>query len=72
MKACIGVNPAIFFPDRPDHAALRKAGKVCASCPMRTQCREEYAAEEYGVFGGVYRNREHGVYRDLVAEAVAA
>jgi WhiB family transcriptional regulator, redox-sensing transcriptional regulator len=52
--ACVGADPALFFPDLSDHAAERQAVAICARCPVRGEC---YAAavtrgERWGIWGG--------------------
>jgi WhiB family redox-sensing transcriptional regulator len=54
---CAQTNPDVFFPDKG--ASNREAKKVCARCPVLTQCREFAVAtpELTGVWGGL-SNRE--------------
>lgn len=49
--ACIGLTD-LFFPERGQNAT--KALKVCAGCPVKTQCGELADAnyERHGVWGG--------------------
>jgi WhiB family redox-sensing transcriptional regulator len=53
--ACIGQDPALFFPDTDADAARAKA--VCATCPALTRAicleRAEARGERFGVWGGV-------------------
>ena len=52
--ACVGhPHPDWWFPER-DEDVTHRALQVCASCPVRTLCRD-YAQEwdEEGVWGGV-------------------
>lgn len=53
--SCAGLGAAeAFFPDRGDPALIVR--KVCAACPVRTECGEYAAAElDYaapGIWGG--------------------
>lgn len=57
--ACVGhPHPDWWFPERVEDVTHR-ALQVCASCPVRTLCRD-YAQEwdEEGVWGGVVHARE--------------
>jgi WhiB family redox-sensing transcriptional regulator len=55
--ACASVDPAIFYPEYGDSSTrgfTAKAKKVCAACPVVTQCLQ-YALENdepHGVWGG--------------------
>lgn len=47
--ACRDIDPAAWHPES-DYAALITAQAVCATCPVRQQCRgDAYAAAEGGV-----------------------
>lgn len=49
---CAQTDPAIFFPDRG--GSNQDAKKVCASCPVRTECLTYALADPTltGVWGG--------------------
>ena len=52
--ACLGADPALFFPDQGDAVAEALAVAICAACPVRAAC---YAwavqtGERFGVWGG--------------------
>lgn len=58
--ACAGQDPELFFSDR-DLSLNAAAKRVCAICPVQTEClRDALATEEqYGVRGGVnFANHE--------------
>ena len=57
-----GVDPEVFYPEDPrDQVALQRARRICAECPVWSECRE-YAIrreEGYGIWGGMnYDQRE--------------
>jgi len=49
---CNGVDPDLFFPKRGESTS--EAKKVCASCPVKSECLEFALAtsEKYGIWGG--------------------
>ena len=58
--ACLGADDDTFFPDRGDTTGTDTALRVCATCPVTTQCLDAALAEEgnlvgdsrYGIRGG--------------------
>src|SRR5574341_437448 len=43
--ACRGMDPELFFPADGDNAGAARAKRVCAACPVRSEClRAELAA----------------------------
>lgn len=49
---CLGVDPALFFPDRG--VPTKDAKEVCQSCVVRKDCLEyALAEEEFGIWGGL-------------------
>ncbi|WP_330221146.1 WhiB family transcriptional regulator [Mycobacteroides abscessus] len=54
---CRDEDPELFFPDPSDTVTARAAQRVCATCPVRPQCRAAASArrEPYGIWGGVNR-----------------
>ena len=55
--ACLGADDDTFFPDRADTAGTETALRVCATCPVTTQCLDAALTEE-GDLAGAYR---HGI-----------
>jgi WhiB family redox-sensing transcriptional regulator len=57
--ACQNKEPDIFYPeDEGDEIAIKRAKRICASCPVKAECGE-YAIrrdEEYGAWGGMDRD----------------
>lgn len=51
---CQGIDPEVFFPERPSDRAL-EAKAICRGCPVRTQCLEFALATrlDHGVWGGM-------------------
>ena len=41
QAACRGLDPNFFVPERYEHAAIRDAKTICATCPVQNQCKEE-------------------------------
>ena len=52
---CLGVDPALFFPERGEaHDVAREAREVCDGCTVTVECLE-YAleiGETLGIWGG--------------------
>lgn len=61
LRACIGMDPAVFFPPPRGRNVARAAKAVCASCDVRDECLA-YALEHReteGIWGGLTA-RERG------------
>jgi WhiB family transcriptional regulator, redox-sensing transcriptional regulator len=70
--ACSGTDPNCFFPEQGQWGNLAMAQRICAGCPIKTECRE-WAIENhevYGIWGGTtYRQRQQiWVARDRANE----
>lgn len=54
---CRDEDPELFFPDPSDTVTAQAAQEVCATCPVRPQCRAAASTkrEPYGIWGGVNR-----------------
>lgn len=52
---CRQVDPEMFYPERGNYHVVRKAKKVCGSCPLLLECRNFALREEipYGIWGGM-------------------
>lgn len=63
--ACRSSDVELFYSDEPERRAMALA--LCASCPVRTDCREAARAsgEHFGVWGGQTETQRR---RDLRAE----
>lgn len=51
---CAQVDYGLFFPDTGAHGTVAMAKRICARCPVQTQCLD-YALthmERFGVWGG--------------------
>lgn len=62
---CLGVDPALFFPERGASTAPAKA--VCAGCVVKTECLD-YAlthGEKYGIWGGKSERERRRMRRTL-------
>lgn len=55
QAACRGADPNIFFPERGDHVAVRRAVQVCRTCPVVADCLNYVLriGEKDGVFAGL-------------------
>jgi WhiB family redox-sensing transcriptional regulator len=53
--ACIGTDPALFFPEPGDTETEAQAVAICAGCSVRAACLARALAngERFGIFGGV-------------------
>lgn len=61
---CLGVDPALFFPERG--GSTREAKEVCRGCAVRAACLE-YALEtrqKFGVWGGTSERQRRRIRRD--------
>lgn len=74
--ACKGMDPDLFHPERGATVAVQKAKRVCAGCPVRSECLDEALenGEVLGVLGGLSERQRrwlrsptrHGVRADCV------
>ena len=55
--ACLGTDHDTFFPDRGDTTGADAALRICATCPVTTECLNAALTEE-GSLAGAYR---HGI-----------
>lgn len=59
LAACRGADTAIFYPDVGQSADA--ARRICATCPVAQQCRNEASLTgELGVWGGATERERHG------------
>ena len=70
------MDPDLFYPSSGESHAM--AVEVCASCPVREQCRDYGMAEDHGIWGGLsererqrVRNRRAKARRQAAAQAAA-
>lgn len=72
--ACVGEDPALFFPERENIETLKPAAAVCRTCPIRSRCLAQAIAEDVrGIWAGtttrqrrVIRKRRGIVPKSLV------
>ena len=75
--ACRHSDPELFFPISgrgPAAGQLAKAKRVCARCPVQSQCLE-YALEtgqDFGVWGGAGEEERRLMHRRRVRQRRAA
>jgi WhiB family redox-sensing transcriptional regulator len=62
---CRMYSPSVFFPS--DGVGVDKARKICAGCPVKTECLE-HALEhriEHGVWGGASERERRRILKRL-------
>jgi len=61
--ACVGVDQAIFFPERGESTALAKA--YCRVCPVQDECLDHALAvpEKVGIWGGLSERERRRIRR---------
>jgi WhiB family redox-sensing transcriptional regulator len=56
-----GVDPEVFFPNRDEIIKQRTALRICAGCPVQTDCLNDAlshpAFEDHGIRGGLTRDQ---------------
>ena len=60
--ACRGLEGINFFPERGEDPRPAKA--VCAQCPVRTECLNEFMDEPVGIFGGLSGRERRKIKRE--------
>lgn len=48
---CLDVDPEMFFCEADDIPAIKKAIRICLSCPVRGFCLEDGWTNKFGVWG---------------------
>jgi WhiB family redox-sensing transcriptional regulator len=68
--SCRDADPTLFFHPEGERGPARRtrdaaAKAVCATCPVRRQCREHALAvrEPYGVWGGLTEDEREAMHR---------
>jgi WhiB family transcriptional regulator, redox-sensing transcriptional regulator len=53
--ACLGADPALFFPGQGDAETEAAAVAICSACPARASCLASALQndERYGIWGGI-------------------
>ena len=52
-RACVDVDASVFYPRQRIRGAIDYAKRICACCPIATECRDYAAAHDLdGVWGG--------------------
>ena len=51
LASCAGLDPNLYFPVRGE--PTKDARAVCATCPVRPECREAGMKEQQGLWGGL-------------------
>lgn len=68
---CTNVPPSTFFPS--DGAGVEVARKICASCPVKTECLEHALANriDHGVWGGCSERERRRILKRRRTERAA-
>jgi len=66
--ACQEHDPAVFFADPSDAQVIQTAKRICAECPVRSECLADVMAWEppssrYGVVGGLSVQERRQLHR---------
>ncbi|SRR5690606_24839892 len=66
---CADKPPSLFFPS--DGVGVEVARRVCADCPVRTECLEYALANriDHGVWGGTSERERRRILKARAAEA---
>jgi WhiB family redox-sensing transcriptional regulator len=66
-----GTNKALWFPDRSRGKGVAEALRICALCPVRTDCLEYALAapEHHGIWGGMLEHERRIERRKREREA---
>lgn len=48
---CLDHDPEIFYCEADDIPAIKKAVKICLSCPIRGFCLEKGWSDKWGIWG---------------------
>lgn len=62
-RACAGMDPAIFFPERGDVETLALARSCCDACPVDGACLDAHLHEREGVFAGTTPKQRRTIRR---------
>lgn len=66
--ACWGMDTGLFFPPGPDSPVDPAAVAACASCPVRSQCREfalnHPQMSKHGYWGGMTESERESERRN--------
>lgn len=64
-RACAGIDPEVFYPDRGDSKTAKQARELCGRCPVRQPCLD-WAVEtrqRWGVWGGTTPEERKAILR---------
>lgn len=61
-------DPDVMYPDDKAYRYIAEAKKVCAGCPIRTQCLEIALErnEQWGVWGGLTTDERNALTKGKV------
>lgn len=68
---CTNVPPSMFFPS--DGVGVEVAQRICATCPVKTECLEHALAEriDHGVWGGCSERERRRILKRRRATSAA-
>lgn len=66
---CRGWPTNIFFPERNDAGGVPLARRICATCPVRTECLRWALDndEQFGIWGGTSQRERRRIRRTETA-----
>lgn len=70
QAACLGADPALFFPERGESPDAALA--ICARCPVRRECLEAHQDQVSGIFGGTSGRTRRAQKHERVTQGRAA
>jgi WhiB family redox-sensing transcriptional regulator len=58
---CVEVDPELFFPELDSLWRVAQAKKICAGCPVKTECLEYALVNKFkeGIYGGTSPTERH-------------
>lgn len=72
FRACVGMDPNLFFPDSPLIIKRREAMKTCGQCAVQPECLE-YALSQgpslHGIWGGTTHSQRNKLRKKLREQA---
>ena len=68
--ACLGVDPAVFFPRGQGRGSYTEARAVCARCDVKAECLRDVLRAENGT--GARANYRYGFFGGLTPEERAS
>lgn len=66
---CLQVDPELFFPEKGGPGSAREAKRICAGCPVKSECLADALSrdERNGIWGGLTRDERRRLRRGMAA-----